>query len=357
MARPTEGWQLRKRKGRPYSARFTIGGVRSEPGLGTENRAEAERRAAELYADAVRGARRITRRASSRGQPVAEVASQWLTDIASTIDPETRATYAGYAETHWSTVWPTLESVSDASCAQYARDRLRHVQASTVRKELSALRGLLAWCVETGRLAAAPTVPSIPKRAIGTRHKQARRGPAVWIAPEQVRAILKRLPVTDRFKFPVRAYFTVLYETSLRPGTVEALSVPENWSPGRSELDIPTELDKGREGRPVPLTPAAVKALTSAAPSKGTIFGPVDLRVSLRKAAKPVIGEALAFRLTPYDFRRNRFTHWTEESTNLPGVMHLAGHKRLETTAKYVRGSERAARDVLGTKRRRPRNR
>lgn len=357
MARPSKGWQLRpKRGGRPYSVRFTVNGVESELGLSTHDRAEAERRAAELYADAVRGARRVARRAPARGQPLTEVASQWLTEVAPTIDPTTRATYAGYVEAHFAPVWPTLEAITDAGAAKYARDRLRHVQASTVRKELSALRGLLAWCVETGRLADAPFVPGIPKRAIGTRHKQGRRGPPVWVSPEQARAILRRLPVRDRFGFRIRAYFTVLYETSLRPSTVQALCVPENWSPGRRSLHIPPELDKARDGRPVPLTAAAVKALTSAAPQAGVIFGPVDLRVSLRKAALPVLGEEMTRRLQPYDFRRNRITHWTEESPNLPGVMHLAGHRSLATTAKYVRGSERAALEVIGTKRRRPGN-
>jgi integrase len=352
MARPSKGWRLRKRAGRPYSVRFTIGGIESEPGLGTYDRDEAERLAADLYADAVRGARRVARRAPARGQPLTEVASQWLTDVSSTIDPETRATYAGYVETHFARMWPTVEAVTDASAALYARNRLRAVQASTVRKELSALRGLLGWCAETGRIPQAPLVPSIPKRAVGTKHKQGRRGPAVWISPKQARAILARLVQRNRLGFPVRAYFTTLYETSLRPSTVKALSVPENWAPGRMVLDIPLELDKARDGRPVPLTPAAVQALSFAAPAAGVVFGPVDLRVALRKAALPVLGEALTHRLTPYDFRRNRITHWTERSTNLPGVMHLAGHTSLATTAKYVKGSERAARAVLGSKRR-----
>ncbi|HMJ15789.1 MAG TPA: site-specific integrase, partial [Polyangiaceae bacterium] len=122
-----------------------------------------------------------------------------------------------------------------------------------------------------------------------------------------------------------------------------------------AELHIPRELDKARDGRPVPLTAAAVRALKKAAPDKpGVMFGPVDLRASLRKAAGKVLDVERAKRITPYDFRRGRITHWAERSDNLPGIQYLAGHTSIATTARYVKASRRAALAVLGTKAVRP---
>lgn len=357
MGRPAKGWQLRKKRGRPYCVRFSVGGKQVELGTGELDADRAAARAAELYADAIRGARRKPRRASSGGQALTEIASRWLTSIAPTIEAKTRSTYALYAETHWAKRWPTIEAMTDATIAEHVRDRLRHVQAPTVRKENSALRGMLAWAEEQGLIAEAPKVPSIPKRALGKVHKLARKGPPVEVSPEEARAILQHLPVRDRrLGIPVRSFFVVLYETGLRASTIARLSVPEHWRPGSKELNIPKSIDKSRNGRPVPLTGAAVRALTSVAPANGLIFGEHDLRVSLRNAAAEVLDANRAERISQGHWRHNRLTHWTETTGNLPGVQYLAGHKHVSTTARYVKPSLRAARDVLvlGAKRRRP---
>lgn len=328
--------------------RFSVAGRQVELGTGETDRDRAGAVAAELYADAVRGARRVPRRAPTRGQPLAEVAGQWLSE-ASDLDPKTRGTYALYAETHWCAHWASVEAVTSGSAADYARSRLRRVQAATVRKELSALRKLLAWCVDTGRLAEAPALPSVPKRAMGTRHKQARRGPVVELTPAEARALLAALPVSGRKGYPVRARFRLLYETGLRSETINRLSVPEHWRPGAQELHIPAALDKVRAGRPVPLTAAAARALASAAPKRGLVFPPADLRETLRAAAVAALGPERGERFTERYLRHNRITHWAEESDNLAGIMYLAGHSNPQTTARYAKPSLRAALAVLGT--------
>lgn len=343
MGRPTGGWQLRRRRGRPWSVRFTVAGVQVELGTGERDRERAGTVAAELYADAVRGARRKPRRASTRGEPLEEVAAEWLTSVAPLLDPETRATYALYAGTHWASAWATVEAISEQSAADYARGRLRVVSASTVRKELSALRGLLRWCVEQGRLVEAPALPSVPKRALGARHRQGRRPSQVELAPADVRRLLRALPLRTASGVPVRARYTVAYETALRPATLDALSVPEHWQHGAWELRLPPETDKAREGRVLPLTPAARRALASVAPQAGLVFGRHDLRPYWREATDAA-GVPAA---TPYDLRRARITHWLEKGGNMPGVQYLAGHRRTETTARYVQPSLRAARDVI----------
>lgn len=350
MGRPSTGWRLRKRKGRPYSVRFTVGGIKHEPGLGTHDRAEAERLAAELYADAVRGARRVARRTSARGQSITEVAGQWLDSVAPMLDPTTRSTYARYAVTHWAAHWSTLEAVTKATAAQYARKRLTKVRGATVRKELSALRSMMAWCEEQGLLVEAPIIPGIPKRTLGTKHKQGRKGPKMLLTPDEIQRVLEALPerALPRWgAFPIKAYFVVFYETSLRPETLDFLSVPEHWRLGQTFLDIPRELDKARAGRPVPLTPAALRALESVSPERGLIFGPRRREYQFAKAAKKVLDPERAKRVTQYFLRHSRITHWTEQSSNLAGVQYLAGHSSIATTALYVEPSRRAAEEVL----------
>jgi integrase len=348
MGRPKLGWKLRWRPGRPASVRFTVNGQQVDLGTGEYDEERAASKAAELYADAVRGARSVVRRSSARGKSFKAVALEWLSDVAPELGVRTRGTFALYAETHWSAHWETLEAVSSASAADYLRKRLRIVRATTVRKELSALRRMLAWCVETGRLHEAPTLPTVSRRALGTAHKQGRKGPPVEATPAEIERLIKKLPAKGRGGYPIRARFVVAYETGLRPTTIEGLSVPEHWKHGAWELRIPPELDKSRNGRPLPLTARARQALASAAPKKGVIFGVKDLRDSITKAAIAVLKEERGRRFAGHYFRHNRITHLAESTNNLAGVMYLVGHKRPDTTARYLKPSLRAAEEVLG---------
>ena len=99
----------------------------------------------------------------------------------------------------------------------------------------------------------------------------------------------------------------------------------------------------------MPLTPGARKALDSACPAlPGPLFRIGDHRAAVRSAAKRALPADKARLLTAYHLRGARITHWLEQTGNVAGVMHLVGHKRLETTSRYLRPSERAAAAVLG---------
>jgi integrase len=350
MGRPQKGFQLRRRPGRPWSVRFTIGGKQIELGTGEQDHERAAQVAAQLFADAVRGARRHARRSSARGQTLETIAAQWLDAVAPTIDDRTRATYAGYAATHWAR-WSTVEAITTASAANYARDRLRSVRASTVRKELSALRGMLAWAHEQGVIADLPALPSIPKRAVGRAHKLGRNSRGQQLTPAEVAAILAQLPERSAARcgsFPIRAYFVAASETGLRQSTLEALSVPEHWRQGADALTIDREDDKARDARIVPLSKVAIAALQSVAPKSGAIFGDRDRRGAWRAACVAVLGPVRGKLAQPYDLRRARLSLWAEVAgDNLIGLATLAGHRSIATTARYVRDSERAARAVL----------
>jgi integrase len=239
-----------------------------------------------------------------------------------------------------------LHRLTDSDAVKYMQSRLAKVSANTVRKELSALRGFCRWA-ESERLIPMVVVPSVPKRATGTAYKHRRRSAAIELSPPEVQKIIKALPEWSSSPrvpaFPVKARFQVAYETGLRPELVDLLSVPENYRRGARFLNITKALDKGRWSRRVPLSPAARRALDRVCPKDGTIFGAHDYRTQIRRAAKKALPKDRAELFTGAHLRSARATHWLDKGAPLTGVQFLLGHLRMDTTAKYIRPSERAA--------------
>ncbi len=212
----------------------------------------------------------------------------WLADLV--VDTETVDLYRLHWRAHLAPHFGALDGITTAKIGEYGRRRLREVKRTTVQKERSTLRGFLAWCVEREYLQDPPKLPELPRRATGTPFAQRRRGAATQLSPEQCRALLEALPRWStprrgRPPFVVRARFVVAYETTLRPATLDALSVPEHYSRGADTLRITDDIDKARFGRELPLTAAARAALDSVA-RDGVIFGRHDYRDQLSKAAR-----------------------------------------------------------------------
>src|SRR6187399_1931446 len=97
----------------------------------------------------------------------------------------------------------------------------------------------------------------------------------------------------------------------------------------------------------VPLTAAARAALDSVCPKEGLIFGRHDYRNQLRKAVKDALPAHRAALFIGAHFRSARITHWLENTGNLPGTQHMAGHLLVTTTARYSKSSKRAAESML----------
>jgi integrase len=285
-----------------------------------------------------------------------DLVRDWLDDLTGQIDQDTTGElYQLHWTTHLIPFFGSAVSITKASIAAYGRARLRRVKRATLQKERSTLRGFLDWCVERGFLTSPIDFPPLPKRAPGTAWHQNRRGAATELSPEECAMLLAVLPAWSvprggRVAFPVRARFIVAYETSLRPATLDALSVPEHWSRGSSTLIITDEIDKARFGRELPLTPTALAALESVG-KRGLIFGEHDYRYQLKKAAKQVLPAAKARSFTGYDFRHAAGTHWAETG-NLPAVAYMMGHTQLTTTNRYAKPNLRAAKNMLGDVRR-----
>lgn len=360
MGRPREGWTLRPPKpGRKYfTVRFTHDGRQVEPSTGESDPVRAAERAAEIYARATSGAGEPVQRRRAPalvGRPLGEVGASWLSEVdGTTLDPETAKTYGLYLSTHLGPFFGELELVTTERAKEYLSERLRKVKGSTVRKELSCLRGLLAWAHARGLLPSAPALPSVPKRTPGTAHPRGKRT-HTELSPAEVRKLLAALPERSKHGWPVRARFVVAYETTLRPATLDALSVPEHYTKGARYLRLEAVNDKGRYERMVPLTRAAQRALSSVCPEAGPIFGRHDYRDALEKAARSALSKDKAATFFGYELRGAGITHLLEETGNMPGVQYLAGHKHASTTALYVRASLRAAEQVVsGARKRRP---
>lgn len=347
MGRQAGGWRIDLPPGRTiWVVRFTINGNPRKLSTGTSDEGQAAEAAARIYADAIQRdpPKRV---ASKRGAalPMADLISEWLTTDG-TIDPDTVGVWECYGR-RYCEHFPTLADVTEATATAYRGKRLGEVQATTVRKELSTLRRFLAWCKLHGHLQRDVAVPGVPAKATGTKHHQRRRVSAGELSPGHVAAFLAALPEWSTSRkveaFPIRSRFIFAYETGLRPGAIDVLSVPEHWQPGATTLRLSDDADKIRWGREIPLTDRALQALTFAAPEAGLIFGAHDYREHVAKAAALALPAHLAATFTGAHLRSAITTHELEATGNLLGVQYLRGHKQATTTAKYARASMRAA--------------
>ncbi len=356
MGRRTEGYRIIRRKG-IWAVRFTHNGKRHEYSTGIQAAPRAKRPSAEadrqgqlIFAQVIQGKlKREPRTAHRTDQPesLAELAVDWLDDLA--VREVTRGLFEKYT-VYWLREWRLTSQLTEPAIAAYFRRRLREVTRKTANNEASALRQFLAWLVERGDLSDAPPVPTAPKGLNGKTYSVRRRVRAPDLSTAEVEALIAKLPErSNREGWPIRARFEVMWETTLRPATLDALSVPEHWAPGETVLRIPAAIDKEGHNRDVPLTPRAVAALESVAPEAGLIFGVHRFDPYVRDAASTVLPDSKAAILTGQHIRSAAITRWLERSNNLPGVMHLAGHRNAATTSRYTRPTFRAALDVIGS--------
>lgn len=353
MARVAEGWRIRQRtEDGPYYVRFRHEGQRHEITTNRRDPREAAEEAARVYADVIAG--RLTPEvANAAPQPADEIFAEWLESLTTTHAASTQGLWELYVGTHFLEVFKTTADFTEQTVGRYMRARLGVALRETVKKELSALRNFVRWARVEGHLAAPLEIPSIPKSALGKR-TGTRKARATELAPEAADALLAVLPEWSSAKgggrgdrFPVRAYFTVLWETGLRPSTLQRLEVPTHYRRGEHELRITEAIDKARFERDVPISDTARAALDSVLPEKGLIFGEHDWRGFMNVAgAAARLPPHVADALSPYDLRHARATVWAETG-NLPGTAFLVGHKKVTTTDRYARPTARAARAVL----------
>lgn len=332
-------------------ARFTWQKKRYFISTGESDPRRAQAEAERIYAEVVSGRRRKVSAAVRVSAPLLDLFGDWLATLEGVLDAQTLKTYrVTYVGRHFLDFFGKLDDVADESQVDaYARARLRKVLRSTVHKELGALRGFLRWAKMEGFITAIPAFPEFPKTAKGKR-AGSQRAKANELTEAQVLAAIQALPAIssriskkDRKRFAVRARFVVMYETGLRPATLDALVLGKHWRVADMHLTIPDEDDKTRYGRTLTLTTASCAALHETVRALGLkpgdlIFGCHDYRTYLRKAG----GAALVKRLAPYDFRHARGTHLANRGAALPGIAYQLGHTQLTTTNKYAHATKAA---------------
>jgi integrase len=346
MARRTEGWTLQRdpRSGTWFVRFRTPDGRRLNRSTGTRDRREAQSAGARIYREAC-----SERKAVAKGRhALADVTAGWVRDYRASHSPETVEAVESFIAVHWLSRWSAVDELHALALADYVRDRLTVVTASTVRKETSALRGFLGWAAERG-LSDPVVVPSVPKRATGTPYEGGKRTPRrIELRPATVFAIVTALPERNRAGYPVRDVIEMLWETSLREASIARLERPRHWRPGRTTLTITDDVDKNRHGRELPLSARAIEILERNATEDGPIFGWGTLRHCVEKAALAAgLPPDDARRVSPHDLRHGAITHIVSRSPSIAGAQYLAGHKHASTTALYIHPGIEAARQAL----------
>lgn len=287
MGRKAEGWKVRWKRGWAY-ARFTWQKHQYSIALGTQDPREAPSAAARAYSDVVSGRLRPIARRPGQLVDLSRLWAEWVEWKTPSVDVETVPMLESYGR-RFVDYFKSLDRITEANATSYSMARLGQVTRSTLLKELCFLRQFLRWCVQQNALAAVPEVPQLPPKARGKR-TGTQRVTSVMVTPAQAKAIIALLPLESKTiggrKWPVRARFDFMWETTFRPETISCLSVPEHWQRGQRYVRVTEEIDKARFGRLVDLTPKAIAILDKVAPKRGLIFGRHEFAKAIKKAAK-----------------------------------------------------------------------
>lgn len=367
MGRIAEGWHLSwppRGGGKPPigHVRFTFAGGRVERSTGQTDKRKATAEAARIYAVTLAGGPLPSRKKkiASDGASLVDLTTTWLAQLPN--PAETVAVYEIYAG-HWVSFFRDVHGIGER-VEEYTAQRLKSVIRKTVLKELSKLRGFLAWAKKHGHIQILPLVPVPEKASKGVRHNPRRKIDPVPISEKEAAAVRKALPELGRKwkgrpRKP-RAFFTVLWETGLRPITVHRLEVGRHYVKGGQDLTITADIDKVGYARTVSLTPVARAALDGACPKSGVIFPRTDYRKALKLAgAKAGLPPEKVAGLTRYDFRHGRTTSLVRSTGNLLGTAQLVGHTQVSTTNRYLHPDREAGDKVIaaiGRTRRPPKN-
>lgn len=303
---------------------------------------ERGKRAAQIIAKAIVCGAHAAR---SQRRELAVTCDEWLVELQRQRSEQWYRKCQTYTD-RWCDEHQTLESLAtDDAVRRLARDRLRTRNATTVRKELSALRRFLAWCRDVGYLAAVPVVESPSGKTTYSPKRLTR---------EQVEAVLLALPTRHEHhgpkgRQPVREYHIVAFASGgLRKSTLHRLRWDDVDLDART-IRIRASADKKRYDRTVPMADAVHDVLSEWHAEQaeqgvepiGLIFGERNFLASLKTAAAKAGIDPADVNLRT--LRRSWLTDVCGRTKNLTGVMHIAGHKHLSTTARYVGASYDAA--------------
>ncbi len=265
------------------------------------------------------------------------------------VAPSTRAAYG--IDVRQFADWASASDLDPSSVT--ARDIRRYLgvlserghSATTVARKLAAVRALLRVLVSTGVRQDNPAeLLHSPKRP--------RRLPRV-LKPDEVAALLDRIPAGGPLELRDRALFELAYGSGLRAQELVSLRL--------DSLDFDSEtvrvLGKGQKTRLVPVGEHARRALerylargrpSLATPhdSEPTLFlsksgrglSTSDVRRRLRSWARLVAARSPSvIDAHPHALRHSFATHLLEGGADLRVIQELLGHASISTTQVYTR--------------------
>jgi len=285
------------------------------------------------------------------------ISDAWLSVLAAFDDDlrrravaaKTRRAYA--IDTRQFAAWATRGGVGPAAVdvrvlRRYAAGLSARGQApSTVARKLAALRGLFRSQMELGSRSENPAdLLSSPKKP--------QRLPRV-LRPDEVAALLDRIPTTTALELRDRAIFELAYASGLRAEELVLLEL--------ESLDFDSESvrveGKGGKTRVVPAGEHALRAIerylargrpalaVSGADTRALFLSKSGRRLStsdIRRrlttwarqasAKAPALGDA-----HPHALRHSFATHLLEGGADLRSIQELLGHATISTTQVYTR--------------------
>ena len=136
-----------------YICRFYVNGIEKKLSTRTRDPREAKVRAARLYAEAVSGRRAVD---PAKCGDLAPIVAEWPADMEGTVSDGYWGGCEGAWRVHLLPRFSRIELLTEASCEDYYRARLRKVSRATVKKERATLVRFVRWASMRGRDYLAP---------------------------------------------------------------------------------------------------------------------------------------------------------------------------------------------------------
>ena len=220
---------------------------------------------------------------------------------------------------------------------------------ATVNKHLAAVRGVLRHAWRLGQLSTDEYQRARDVSGVSGSRRPAGRALDQW----ELAALFRACDDGSLIGVRDAALFALLFSGGLRRAEASALDL--------DALDVSactlTLVGKGNHERAVPLRGGARRALEAWLARRGTMPGPLvcrvraglvlsDLRLGPESVRARLRARALAAGLahcSPHDLRRTFVTRLLDEGVDLALVGRMAGHRQVQTTARYDRRHDRAA--------------
>ena len=254
-----------------------------------------------------------------------------------------------------------LLGFADAGDAPWASLRYAHLTAlrtllgaeyapATANKILSAVRGTLAAAWRLNLMSGEDYRRAASVKAVRGSRLPAGRG----LESGEIKALFANIDATTAGGARDAALLAMLYGCGLRRAEAAAARV-EDLDDERTALRI---RGKGNRERDAPVNTGVRAAIDNWLQHRGTAPGPLLCRVSRHGLVEPVGLSPGAVRLrletrakqagighcSPHDLRRTYVSTLLDEGADISTVARMAGHANVQTTARYDRRGERAAR-------------